>query len=51
MRKAELMNKAFLTKQAWSVLTRGEEQWCQMLKAKYGLSDDSPMVFKAKQDR
>lgn len=43
------MNKAFLTKLAWRIITRSEEPWCKVLRAKYGLLENDPLHFKARQ--
>lgn len=48
LRKANLLNKALLAKLGWRVITRPDEQWCQVLRAKYGMKNDVQIVFKAK---
>lgn len=49
LRKSEDMNKSLLAKVGWRLLSYGEETMCRVLRNKYGISDDRPVLFKQKQ--
>lgn len=43
------MNKALLAKLSWCLLICGEETPCKVVRDKYMVSDDKPLLFKNKQ--
>lgn len=49
LRRAKGMHKALLAKLGWRMITRKDELWAKMLRNKYGLMEDGPVVFRKKQ--
>lgn len=40
---------ALLAKLAWRVLNPGDATWCKVIRSKYGIIDDGPLLFNQKQ--
>lgn len=49
LKRAEAMNKSLIVKLAWRLLNHEDERWAQIIRLKYGITDDGPIMFKPKQ--
>lgn len=48
LKRAADMNRALLAKLAWRLLNDEDAVWCQMVRAKYGVSFDAPLTLSYK---
>lgn len=43
-----MMNKALLAKLGWRVITGGKDEWCNILRNKYGMKEEGMVEFAPK---
>lgn len=44
LKMAKVMNKVLLAKLAWRMLIQGDDIWCKVMKAKYGMGQSSSSI-------